>query len=67
MVALNDLMFLVNDDTKVCISDNNYGDILLEGLASDLWYGEEIHEYEDDQVMDVHVWENTLNICVDHY
>ena len=63
MTTLYDLMFIVNDSTCVHIVNNENGDLLLEGEASDIDVDDE--GYGECLVMDINVYENVLTICVE--
>ena len=63
MTTLYDLMFLVNDSTYVHIVDNENGDLLIEGEASDIDVDDE--GYGECPVMDINVYENVLTICIE--
>ena len=63
MISLYDLMFTINDSTYVNIVDNENGNLLLEGEASDIDVDDA--GYGDCTVMDINVYENALTICIE--
>lgn len=60
---LEDLLFVVNDDTMVTVLDNETGDILVDPISSsDLMFGT---EYDCCLVMDVSTYNDVLTVCIE--
>lgn len=65
MINLYDLLYTTNDSAYVQILDNESGELLLEGEASDLLDSHAAEEYEDCTVMDLYAWSGNLMVCIE--
>ena len=65
MINLYDLLCATNDSAYVQILDNESGELLLEGEASDLLDSYATEEYEDCTVMDLYAWGGKLMVCIE--
>lgn len=63
-MLLEDLMFAVNDNTLVALFDNETGELIQKPMPADEM-GYYSGGFNDCVVMDVHVEDNVLNICIE--